>query len=179
MLFTRSNPFETPSSVSTLTPSNGPREVPTQRPRAPSTAARAPPVAARISAYNELVTSHLGECQLPFQVPESRIPTQDAYSERIKVSRSRRRARAGESSIKPRLRKISSDSESVVLQPLESMRSDHANSQSRNNICPGCEQTSIDPIALDDPMMLVPQAHTRHRRIPEFRNECRRQSGGD
>ena len=34
-------------------------------------------------------------------------------------------------------------------------------------------------IALDDPMMLVPQAHTRHRRIPEFRNECRRQSGGD
>jgi hypothetical protein len=37
----------------------------------------------------------------------------------------------------------------------------------------------IDPIALDDPMMLVPQAHTRHRRMPEFRNECRRQSGGD
>eukprot|EP01043_Picozoa_sp_COSAG02_P135325 COSAG02_NODE_73556_length_170_cov_26.084507_1_plen_38_part_10 len=26
-------------------------------------------------------------------------------------------------------------------------------------------------IALDDPMMLVPQAHTRHQRIPEFRNE--------
>ena len=48
------------------------------------TAARAPPVAARISAYNELVTSHLGECQLPFQVPESRIPIRDACSERDK-----------------------------------------------------------------------------------------------
>jgi hypothetical protein len=27
-------------------------------------------------------------------------------------------------------------------------------------------------MALDDPMILVPQAHTRHRRLPEFRNEC-------
>ena len=29
------------------------------------------------------------------------------------------------------------------------------------------------------PTKSVPQAHTRHRRIPEFRNECRPQSGGD
>eukprot|EP01043_Picozoa_sp_COSAG02_P015592 COSAG02_NODE_667_length_18713_cov_17.795262_16_plen_83_part_00 len=40
-------------------------------------------------------------------------------------------------------------------------------------------KSSIGPIASNDPIMLVPQAHTRHRRIPEFRDECRRQSGGD
>ena len=68
---------------------------------------------ARISAYNRLVASHLGECQLPFACtgildPGSRMP---APSETSLTCRFRRRARAP------------ANHQSVVLQPPENMRS--------------------------------------------------------
>ena len=71
---------------------------PTQQLRAPSTAARAPPAAARISAYSQLVTSHPGECQLPFACtgildPGSRMHAPSETS--LTIPRSRRRARVG------------------------------------------------------------------------------------